>query len=79
MTPAASEASQLTSAQSRVLEHLKGFIGKHGFPPTRKEVADALGFKSTNAAEQHLQVLQRKGLIHITRGVSRGIRLVEQP
>ncbi|MDO9192772.1 MAG: transcriptional repressor LexA, partial [Undibacterium sp.] len=52
-------------------------IQNTGFPPTRAEIATELGFRSTNAAEEHLQALARKGVIEIAAGTSRGIRLRE--
>ena len=59
------------------------FICSHmdetGFPPTRMEIADELGFKSPNASEDHLKALERKGAISILRGTSRGIRLLGKP
>jgi repressor LexA len=45
-------------------------------PPTRAEIAQRLGFRSPNAAEEHLKALQRKGVIEIVSGASRGIRLL---
>src|SRR5690606_12626893 len=52
-------------------------IENTGFPPTRAEIANELGFKSANAAEEHLQALARKGAIEISPGTSRGIRLLD--
>lgn len=65
----------LTTAQSRVLDYIKQHIAKHTVPPTRAEIASALGFKSPNGAEEHLQALARKGAISLISGTSRGIRL----
>lgn len=69
--------SKLTKRQGEILEFLKGWIEQHGYPPTRIEIAQALGFKSPNAAEDHLKALARKGAIEMISGASRGIRLVE--
>ena len=69
--------SKLTKRQGEILEFLKGWIEQHGYPPTRIEIAQALGFRSPNAAEDHLKALARKGVIEMISGTSRGIRLVE--
>jgi repressor LexA len=66
---------ELTPRQQQVLELLRSFIEEHGMPPTRAEIARALGFRSANAAEDHLRALERKGVIDLCRGTSRGIRL----
>jgi len=67
---------ELTKRQSEVLEVIKECIEKTGMPPTRVELAKALGFRSANAAEEHLKALARKGAIEILSGTSRGIRLL---
>ncbi len=66
---------ELTSRQQEILELIKQHIQTTGFPPTRAEIANQLGFKSANAAEEHLKALARKGVIELTSGASRGIRL----
>ncbi|WP_028104930.1 transcriptional repressor LexA [Pseudoduganella violaceinigra] len=66
---------KLTARQEQILNLIKDAIESTGFPPTRAEIAAELGFKSANAAEEHLKALQRKGAIEITAGTSRGIRL----
>ncbi|MCZ6499729.1 MAG: transcriptional repressor LexA [Gammaproteobacteria bacterium] len=66
---------ELTPRQQQVLELLRSFIEERGMPPTRAEIARALGFSSANAAEDHLRALERKGVIDLCRGTSRGIRL----
>ncbi|MDE2428196.1 MAG: transcriptional repressor LexA [Burkholderiales bacterium] len=68
---------KLTARQEQILNLIKDAIQNTGFPPTRAEIAAELGFKSTNAAEEHLQALARKGVIEIAAGTSRGIRLRE--
>ncbi|MFQ3201093.1 MAG: repressor LexA [Zhongshania sp.] len=68
---------KLTARQSEVLQLIKDHIGETGYPPTRAEIAKQLGFKSPNAAEEHLKALARKGSIEIVAGASRGIRLPE--
>jgi len=67
----------LTSRQQQVLDLIRNSISQTGFPPTRAEIARALGFRSANAAEDHLRALARKGAIKLTAGASRGIRLVQ--
>ncbi len=67
----------LTKRQQQVLDMIKKFIKKYDMPPTRVEIADAMGFRSPNAAEDHLKALYRKGAIEMYAGSSRGIRLVE--
>lgn len=68
---------KLTVRQQQVLEVIKDNIEETGYPPTRVEIAKALGFKSPNAAEEHIKALARKGHIEIVQGASRGIRLPE--
>ena len=70
--------TDLTSRQQEILNLIKKHLEKTGYPPTRAEIADALGFKSANAAEDHLRALARKGVIEMVPGASRGIRLPEQ-
>lgn len=70
---------KLTARQQEILNLIKAAVEQTGFPPTRAEIATALGFKSPNAAEDHLRALARKGAITLTAGASRGIRLVEEP
>jgi repressor LexA len=65
----------LTARQREILEFIRGALSDSGAPPTREEIARAFGFRSLNAAEQHLQALQKKGLIELLAGTSRGIRL----
>ena len=65
----------LTPSQQRVLQFIKDTIEETGMPPTRAEIAEELGFKSANAAEEHLQALARKGMLELVGGTSRGIRL----
>jgi repressor LexA len=67
---------KLTARQEQILNLIKEAIDNTGFPPTRAEIAHELGFRSANAAEEHLQALARKGAIEISPGTSRGIRLV---
>ena len=66
---------QLTPRQKQILEMIQDFIAETGMPPTRAEIARELGFKSANAAEEHLRALQKKGVLELVPGASRGIRL----
>ena len=66
---------KLTARQQQILELIQTAIARTGAPPTRAEIATELGFKSANAAEEHLQALARKGVIELVSGTSRGIRL----
>lgn len=67
--------NQLTARQRQVLDLVHQFIEESGMPPTRAEIATALGFRSANAAEEHLRALAKKGFIELVPGTSRGIRL----
>lgn len=66
---------KLTARQQQILDLIQSAIARTGAPPTRAEIASELGFKSANAAEEHLQALARKGVIELVSGTSRGIRL----
>ena len=66
---------KLTQRQQQVLDLVKQYIDDTGYPPTRANIAEHLGFKSANAAEEHLKALARKGAIEMIAGTSRGIRL----
>jgi len=69
---------ELTRRQNQILIFIRRQIEKTGFPPTRAEICEALGFRSPNAAEEHLRTLERKGAIEMMPGASRGIRIVAQ-
>ena len=66
---------QLTPRQREILELIQSFIDKFGMPPTRAEIARELGFRSANSAEEHLRALQKKGVLELVPGASRGIQL----
>jgi repressor LexA len=66
---------QLTPRQKEILHLIQEFINEYGMPPTRAEIARELGFKSANAAEEHLRALQKKGVLELLPGASRGIQL----
>jgi repressor LexA len=69
------DSPKLTPRQQQILDLVQSTIERTGSPPTRAEIAAELGFKSANAAEEHLQALARKGVIELLGGISRGIRL----
>lgn len=69
--------SDLTPRQEQVLQLIRTYADETGYPPTRAEIARILGFKSANAAEEHIKALARKGAIEIIPGASRGIKLPE--
>ena len=69
--------TELTPRQREIFEFIQRFLETEGMPPTRAEIAAALGFRSANAAEDHLRALARKGAIELLSGASRGIRLVD--
>ena len=69
------DSPKLTARQQEILELIQNTIANTGAPPPRAEIANVLGFKSPNAAEEHLKALARKGAIELVSGTSRGIRL----
>ena len=68
-------SATLTPRQAEILELIRQHINDTGYPPTRADIANELGFRSPNAAEEHLKALARKGAIEMIPGTSRGIRL----
>jgi repressor LexA len=66
---------ELTARQQEILRMIREFVRDSGFPPTRADICRAMGFSSPNAAEEHLRTLERKGVIEMLAGASRGIRL----
>jgi repressor LexA len=66
---------KLTARQEEILEFIKDYLQETGFPSTRSEIAAKMGFKSPNAAEEHLRALARKGAIEMLPGTSRGLRI----
>ena len=75
MDDAPAPTPKLTARQQQILDLVQHAIERTGAPPTRAEIAAELGFKSANAAEEHLQALARKGMLKLVGGTSRGIRL----
>jgi repressor LexA len=71
-------SDELTHRQQEIVNFIRRQIEKTGMPPTRVDICTAFGFKSPNAAESHLRALEAKGVIEMTPGTSRGIRIVEQ-
>lgn len=78
MLSATSELRPLTNRQQQIFDLIKEKISETGMPPTRAEIAKFFGFKSANAAEEHLKALAKKGYIEMLPGTSRGIRLTEE-
>lgn len=72
------EHTTLTPRQQQILDLIQEAISRTGAPPTRAEIARTLGFRSANAAEEHLKALSRKGVLELVSGTSRGIRLVSE-
>lgn len=72
------EHTTLTPRQQQILDLIQEAISRTGAPPTRAEIARTLGFRSANAAEEHLKALARKGVLELVSGTSRGIRLVSE-
>jgi len=71
--------ADLTPRQQQVYDLVRESLQENGMPPTRAEIAHALGFRSANAAEDHLRALARKGVVELLPGASRGIRILELP
>ena len=78
MINSTTELRPLTKRQQQIYDLIKAKIQDTGMPPTRAEIAKYFGFKSANAAEEHLKALAKKGYIEMLAGTSRGIRLVEE-
>lgn len=74
----ANHMQQLTPRQGEILAWIRQYMESTGMPPTRADLSRAMGFRSPNAAEEHLRTLERKGAIELLPGASRGIRLLEQ-
>ena len=68
----------LTQRQSEILDFIRNEVKRTGLPPTRAEISATFGFRSPNAAEEHLRALAKKGAIEIASGTARGIQLAEQ-
>lgn len=68
----------LTERQAEILRLIRELTEVSGFPPTRAEIARSMGFRSVNAAEQHLRALEKKGVLEISSGASRGIRVKDR-
>ena len=65
----------LTTRQQEIFDFIKEEIEFNGYPPTRSEIAKVFGFKSPNAAEDHIKALKKKGVLNIVSGASRGISI----
>lgn len=73
------DKKELTATQNRVMDFIRGFMASNDYAPTRAEIATAMGYRSANAAQDHLRALQRKGWVKVIPHVGRGIRLVPMP
>jgi repressor LexA len=71
-------STRLTARQLQILSLIREWLTRRGLPPTRMEICAELGFRSPNAAEEHLRALARKGAIELLPGASRGIRLLTE-
>jgi repressor LexA len=69
----------LTSAQTRMFRHIVRYQAKHGYPPSRRDLAAAIGSESVNASSSHLAALEREGWIALDGGRARGIRILRMP
>jgi len=67
----------LTKRQQEILRMIQSHIASTGFPPTRTDICEYFGFRSPTAAEDHLRALEKKGVIELISGTSRGIRVIE--
>ena len=76
---ASSTPPTLTARQQKVLDWIRRHLESTGMPPTRAEIAAGLGFRTASSAEDHLRALARKGVLQMTPGASRGLRLREMP
>lgn len=74
-TQVSTSTAILTHRQAEVLAFVSKEITEKHLPPTRNEIAAHFGFRSANAAEEHLRALANKGMLHLIKGTSRGIRL----
>jgi len=72
-------APALTARQQQILDWIRSYVDANGMPPTRAEIAAGLGFSTASSAEDHLRALEKKGVIELRRGTSRGLRLKELP
>ncbi len=70
-------SNHLTPRQQQILQLIQDHLQETGYPPTRMEIAQKFGFKSANAAEEHLRALEKKGFISMIPGASRGIRITQ--
>lgn len=64
--------------QRQVLEFLREFIEQHGFAPTIREIAKALGIRSPATVDEHLRALEQKGVIRRSYGKRRSISISDQ-
>ena len=77
--PVLAAANALTARQRQILDWIRGHLETTGRPPTRAEIAAGLGFSTPSSAEDHLRALEKKGVLEIQAGASRGLRLKPFP
>jgi repressor LexA len=65
-----------TARQAQILALIARFLTHQGRPPTRAELAQALGLRNRQGIDQHLRALSAKGLLALEPGLARGIRLL---
>jgi repressor LexA len=70
-------STQPSPRQRQMLELIEQFLRRHGRPPTRADLANAMGLRNRQGIDQHLRALAGKGLIALEPGVARGIRLLQ--
>lgn len=68
--------NELTRQQQRIFDFIRDYLEAENMPPTRAEIAEALGFRTANTAQAHLKALVRKGYLQLLPGRNRNIRLV---
>jgi len=68
----------LTAKQRLVLDFLKAQIRKNGYPPTVREICDAVGLSSTSTVHAHLETLERKGYIRRSKSKNRSTEILEE-
>jgi repressor LexA len=76
MQPSSRRRPAITARQARVVDFIRAFLAERGFPPTQAEIAAGLGFRSQNAAAEHVRLLAKKGVLTVEPGVARGLKLL---
>jgi repressor LexA len=71
-------AARLSPRQERMLQFIREFRLRHGYPPTVREIGKAAGISSTSVVDYNLNILEKAGIIKRDRSISRGIDVVEE-